>query len=214
MSVCLPRGYIRNHTRDLYQFFCMLSMSLAHFSSAMLTIVRIAYRREGVTGVHSVGEVQSTISMFLFVNQISREPLNGFALNFGLVPRSLGRILKSGSRVKGQGHQGQKRAVHSHHPRQRRNGMRLLQVTSCSSRRQHWGSLQRSQYSLARERLLPKNPAPLDPSSFAVRPCGPHHFRGPPQCCRRIGAYDWNVSLYWNVALRPKRLLQAYRCFS
>ena len=37
-------------------------------------------------------------------------------------------------KVKGQGHQRQKRAVHSHHPRQRRNGTRWLQITSRSSR--------------------------------------------------------------------------------
>ena len=37
-------------------------------------------------------------------------------------------------KVKGQGHQGQKCVVHSRHPRQRRNGMCSLQITSCSSR--------------------------------------------------------------------------------
>ena len=41
------------------------------------------------------------------------------------------------SKVKGQGHQGQKHTVHSHHPRRRRNGTRSLQITSFSSRREH-----------------------------------------------------------------------------
>jgi len=48
------------------------------------------------------------------VNQISREPLNGF------VPNSHGRrvwsLAQTSLNVKGQGHQGQERAVHSHHP--------------------------------------------------------------------------------------------------
>ena len=43
--------------RDLYQFLFMLPMSMARSSSGILTIGRIAYRREGVTGVHSAGEV-------------------------------------------------------------------------------------------------------------------------------------------------------------
>jgi len=48
LSVC-PLGYLRNHTRDLYQIFlCMLPMSMAWTSSDMFTIRRIAYRREGV----------------------------------------------------------------------------------------------------------------------------------------------------------------------
>jgi len=56
LSVC-PRWYLRNHMHDLYHFLCMLPMSAARFSSGMLTIVRIANRREGVTGVYSAGEV-------------------------------------------------------------------------------------------------------------------------------------------------------------
>jgi len=57
-----------------------------------------------------------TFLVFLFVYEISREPLNGFA------PNSQGRRVSSLARtslnvkVKGQGHQGQKHAVHSHHP--------------------------------------------------------------------------------------------------
>jgi len=53
MSVCVfvcPRGYLRNHTRDLHLFLCMLPMSVAWSSSGMLTIGRIAYRREGDDG--------------------------------------------------------------------------------------------------------------------------------------------------------------------
>jgi len=43
--------------RDLYQFFvCMLPMSMA-WSFGMLMIGRIAYRWEGVTGMHNAGEV-------------------------------------------------------------------------------------------------------------------------------------------------------------
>ena len=54
--------------------------------------------------------------VFLFVTQISRERLNRFA------PNSQGRRVWFPARttlnvkVKGQGHYGQKRAVHSHHP--------------------------------------------------------------------------------------------------
>ena len=47
LSVC-PRGYPPNHTRDLYHFLCILPVSVARSSSSMLTIGRIAYRREGV----------------------------------------------------------------------------------------------------------------------------------------------------------------------
>jgi len=49
MSVCLsvcPRGYLLNHTRDLYEFLCMLPMSVARSSSGTLTIGRIASRCE------------------------------------------------------------------------------------------------------------------------------------------------------------------------
>ena len=49
VSVC-PRGYLRSHTRDLYQFLCILPMSVAGSSSATLTIGRIAYRCEGSDG--------------------------------------------------------------------------------------------------------------------------------------------------------------------
>jgi len=45
-SVC-RQGYLRNHKRDLYQFLCMLPMSVARSSFGMLTIGRIAYRQEG-----------------------------------------------------------------------------------------------------------------------------------------------------------------------
>jgi len=50
---------------------------------------------------------------------------------------SLGGVWMPRSKVYGQGHQGQKRAVHSNHPRQRRNGTRSLQMTSRNSRRDH-----------------------------------------------------------------------------
>jgi len=41
------------------EYICRLHvcLSMARLSSGMLTIGRIAYRREGVTGVHSAGEV-------------------------------------------------------------------------------------------------------------------------------------------------------------
>ena len=53
LSVCLsvcPRGYLRNHTRDLYQFLCVLPLSVARSSCDTLTIGRIAYRQEGGDG--------------------------------------------------------------------------------------------------------------------------------------------------------------------
>jgi len=54
--------------------------------------------------------------VFLFVNQISREPLNGFAPNSKR--RRVWSLARKGLnvKVKGQGPQGQKRAVHSYHP--------------------------------------------------------------------------------------------------
>jgi len=39
-----------NHKGDLYLILCMLLMSAARSSSGMLTIGRIAYRREGGDG--------------------------------------------------------------------------------------------------------------------------------------------------------------------
>jgi len=53
MSVCLSvcqRGYLRNHTRHLYHFLCMLPMSVARSSCGMLTIGRIACLWEGGDG--------------------------------------------------------------------------------------------------------------------------------------------------------------------
>jgi len=64
MSVCLcvclsVRENIspEPHARTLPIFLCVLPMSVARSFSDTLTIGRIAYRREGVTGVHSAGEV-------------------------------------------------------------------------------------------------------------------------------------------------------------
>jgi len=50
LSVC-PPGYLRNITRDLYQFFMHVAYvrgMVARSSFDMFTIGRIAYRREGV----------------------------------------------------------------------------------------------------------------------------------------------------------------------
>jgi len=57
--VCLSvREDISEITRAIVtKFLRMLPMSVARSSSGMFTIGRIAYRREGVTGVHSAGEV-------------------------------------------------------------------------------------------------------------------------------------------------------------
>jgi len=55
MSVC--PGDISRTARAIYTFLCMFPVSVARSSSGMLTIGRIAYRREGVTGVYSAGEV-------------------------------------------------------------------------------------------------------------------------------------------------------------
>jgi len=41
----------------------MLPISMARSSSGMLTIGRIAYRRQGVTGVQSAAEVKSVIAL-------------------------------------------------------------------------------------------------------------------------------------------------------
>ena len=74
---------------------------------------------------------------FLFVPQISPEPLNGFVPNSHL--RRVWSLARTSLnvKVKGQGHQGQKRAVHSHHSRQRRNGTSSLQMISCSTGQHH-----------------------------------------------------------------------------
>jgi len=50
LSVC-RQGYLRNHKRDLYQFLCMLPMSVARSSFGMLTIGRIAYRQHAERGL-------------------------------------------------------------------------------------------------------------------------------------------------------------------
>ena len=58
LCVCLSaRISPEPHTWSLPNFLCMLPMSVARSSSGMLTIGRIADRREGAKGVHSVGEV-------------------------------------------------------------------------------------------------------------------------------------------------------------
>jgi len=49
VSVC-PRGYLRNHTRDLYPMFVHVAYVRGSVHSGMLTIGRIAYRREGSDG--------------------------------------------------------------------------------------------------------------------------------------------------------------------
>ena len=76
---------------------------------------------------------------FLFVNQVSREPLNGFAPNHKEDVRapSLERVWMSRSKIKGRGHQGQKRAMHSRHPRQRRNGTISMLITLHTTRQDH-----------------------------------------------------------------------------
>jgi len=45
--------YLRNHKRDLYQFLCMLPVSVARSSSDTFTISRIACRRELPIGLSS-----------------------------------------------------------------------------------------------------------------------------------------------------------------
>jgi len=71
----------------------------------------------------------------LFVNQISRESLNGFAQHRqGRRTVCSLAVTTLNVKVKGQGHPGQKRAVDSHHP-PAPNGTRSLQITSYSSRR-------------------------------------------------------------------------------
>jgi len=59
LSVCLSvREDISGTTRAIFSnFLCVLLMSVARSSPGMLTIGRIAYRREGLTGVHIAGEV-------------------------------------------------------------------------------------------------------------------------------------------------------------
>jgi len=183
----------------------MLSMSVAQSSSGMLTIGRIAYRREG--GDRSAQRGRSAICdchVFVCESNISgtAERISAKFL-FGLsIARKNFKVRVKGQRSKSSGTKTRYalpspaaatewNALAASNVRQQQTAP-LGQLTALPKLSSWW----------RRERLLPKNPAPLDPSVFAVRPCGPHHFRGPPQCCRRIGAYDWNV--YWNVALRPK----------
>jgi len=70
--------------------------------------------------------------LFLFVSQISRELLNGFARNS---QRKMCLVCRS-DEFECQGQRGQKHALHSCHPRHRTNGMRSLQ-TACSSNGWH-----------------------------------------------------------------------------
>ena len=66
VSVC-PRGYLRNRMRDLYQIF----VHVAHVrGSVFLRHVDDRLHRLSAgrgTGVHSAGEVQSTIALYLSV---------------------------------------------------------------------------------------------------------------------------------------------------
>ena len=70
MSVCVsvcPRAYIRNHTRDLYQVFVRVAYVRGSVFPGTLTIGRIAYHPEGVTGMHSVGKCNLRLLCFLFL---------------------------------------------------------------------------------------------------------------------------------------------------
>ena len=59
------REDISGTTRAIFtKFLCVLPMSVARFSSGILTIGRIACRQEGVTGVHSAGVIY-TIGLFV-----------------------------------------------------------------------------------------------------------------------------------------------------
>jgi len=64
--VCLSfREDIPGTTRAIFtKFLCMLPMPVARSSSGTLTTGSIAYWLERATGVHSAGEVKSTISLF------------------------------------------------------------------------------------------------------------------------------------------------------
>ena len=65
LSVCPSlREDIPRSTRDLYQFLCMLPMSVARSSSGTLTIGRIAYRREWGDGSAQRGRSVVTIALF------------------------------------------------------------------------------------------------------------------------------------------------------
>jgi len=59
LSVCLSvREHMSGTTCTIFtKFLCMLPMTVARSSSGMMTIGRIAYRREGGERVHSVGAV-------------------------------------------------------------------------------------------------------------------------------------------------------------
>jgi len=58
VSVCLSaRMSLEPRMQALTNFLCMLRMSVAWSSFGMLMIGHITYWREGVKGVHSVGEV-------------------------------------------------------------------------------------------------------------------------------------------------------------
>ena len=58
LCVCLSaRISPKPYARSLPNLLCMLPMSVARSASGTLTIGRIAYRREGVTGMHSEDEV-------------------------------------------------------------------------------------------------------------------------------------------------------------
>jgi len=60
-SLCLSvREDISRITHNLYQILRMLPMSMARSSSDLMSVddrQHIAYQQQGVTGVHSAGEV-------------------------------------------------------------------------------------------------------------------------------------------------------------
>ena len=76
LSVC-PRGYLQNHTRDLYQFLCMLHMSVARSSSGTLRIagkgfssaLKMHYRPGKGDGIAQRGRsLLSTIALYINAN--------------------------------------------------------------------------------------------------------------------------------------------------
>jgi len=84
LSVC-PRGYLQNHTRDLYEIFlCMLPMAVARSSSGVVAIAYVMYFR--FCGWHHVFFYNGPYSSMNFVTK------DLFRLNL-LIYRKVGQNL-------------------------------------------------------------------------------------------------------------------------
>jgi len=126
-----------SHGSDSWLFLSVLSVCILFLT--LISLWEIALCLYILWFVYFSSKVLFFSDDWLFVFFVCASNISGtaeriyakFTQKTCLVPRSHQFHVKA----KGQGHGRQKRAVHSHHPRQRQNGTCLLQITSGSSGR-------------------------------------------------------------------------------